>query len=82
MIRSLDGQVRNEKGLTLIELVITVAIGVVILAAFSMVFSQSLRTSQSNDDQVIAMRNLDVAGSWFIRDFQPRAQDLPASTYN
>ena len=78
MMRSTRGSVSGDRGFTLIKMVIAVAIGVVILATFTVVFSQSLGTSRLNNSRVTAIRNLDVAGAWFIRDFQA-AQSVPAS---
>ncbi len=69
---------RTHEGFTFVELMIALGVGAIILAAFTSVFEQTVRTVRSNNDRVSAIRNLDVAGAWFVRDLQP-AQVLPAT---
>jgi prepilin-type N-terminal cleavage/methylation domain-containing protein len=78
MMNKLLSIFQKEKGFTLIEIVIAIAVGGVIIAAFTSLLYNSLTTSQSNNYKVAAIRNLDVAGNWFNRDFQS-AQTIPAS---
>jgi prepilin-type N-terminal cleavage/methylation domain-containing protein len=78
MTRPTRRSVPVERGFTLVEVAIALAIGAFILAAFTVVFSQSLGTSRSNNSRVTAIRNVDVAGAWFVRDFQA-AQSVPAT---
>jgi type II secretory pathway pseudopilin PulG len=77
MIRMLLQKLHRQKGSTMVELVMAIAVGAIIMAAFTTLILNSTRTSQSNNNEVIAIRNLDTAGTWLIRDFQP-AQLLPA----
>ena len=66
----------NQKGFTLIELMIATALVGMITAAFSQFFFHIVRTDQATNNRVIAVRNLDTAGNWLVLDFQA-AQTLP-----
>jgi prepilin-type N-terminal cleavage/methylation domain-containing protein len=68
----------QNSGFTLIEVVIAIAIIGVIMVAVNGLISQSVQTSRSNNEDVVAIRNLDVTGNWIIRDLQS-TQTLPGS---
>jgi prepilin-type N-terminal cleavage/methylation domain-containing protein len=67
---------REQRGFTLIELVIATALIGIITAAFSGFLFQIIKTDQSSNNRVTAVRNLDTAGNWLVLDFQS-AQTLP-----
>lgn len=78
MKRMMERLVHGESGFTFIEMVFALAIAVILLAALAMSFSQSVITTGAANNRSAVVRNLDIAGSWLVRDFQS-AQILPGS---
>jgi prepilin-type N-terminal cleavage/methylation domain-containing protein len=62
--------VGEQSGFTLVELTIAIAVGFVLMVAATSVIGNSVMNSMSNNNHLEAIRNTDVAGAWFIKDFQ------------
>jgi prepilin-type N-terminal cleavage/methylation domain-containing protein len=69
MILFFKHSLRKQVGFTLVEMLIAVAISGLIVAALSGTILQLFKNTQSNSNEMTAIRNLDSAGSWFVRDF-------------
>ena len=59
---------RNEKGFTIVELVIAVSISVLVTGAAAMSTFQVLKVTQRNNDQMTVVRQVQNAGYWISRD--------------
>ena len=79
MRRLLGGLFRNCQGFTLTEMLVAMAITGIILGGLATTIVQLTKVSQRDSDRITAIRNLDTAGSWFIRDLQPAQSPLPTS---
>jgi prepilin-type N-terminal cleavage/methylation domain-containing protein len=60
----------SEKGVTLIELLVTISILAVVMAATSMTIITLMRLSPQSKDWAIALRQVQNAGYWISRDVQ------------
>lgn len=60
----------NKQGFTLVEIIVALAISVLIVTGLSSTTMQLINNSQSNNNRMTAIRNLDTAGLWFVRDFE------------
>jgi len=69
----------KQHGFTLVELIVAVAITTIILVGLSSTTTQLIKNSQSNYNQMTAIRNLDAAGLWLVRDFEA-ASEYPGNT--
>ncbi len=61
---------KYEKGFTLLELVIAMAIGVIIIGAMGGALYQILAASNSSSNNLMAIRQVQNAGYWISRDVQ------------
>jgi prepilin-type N-terminal cleavage/methylation domain-containing protein len=61
---------RNEKGFTLIELIIVIAIASLIVNAAGMSIFQILNGTEHNNDHATAVRQVQNAGHWISQDAQ------------
>ncbi len=61
---------RHQQGFTLIEMIIAIAISAVIITALSSTTVHLFKNVQSNHNHMTAIRNLDTASNWFVRDFE------------
>jgi prepilin-type N-terminal cleavage/methylation domain-containing protein len=70
----------RERGFTLIELVIGIAISAVLLVGLTITTIQIIKVPPVTGNNIAIIRNIDTAGSWFVRDFQSTStSNLPAS---
>jgi prepilin-type N-terminal cleavage/methylation domain-containing protein len=60
----------NEKGVTLIELLVAIAILGAIVSVISMTISTVIKTSPLSNNWAIALRQVQNAGYWISRDVQ------------
>lgn len=60
--------IRNEKGYTLIELAVAVAIIVIISGAASIAIFQVMKGTNTNNSHMNAVREVQTAGYWISRD--------------
>jgi len=72
----------NRQGFTLIEMLVSIGIVAIISVTMSTGIFQLMNISTTNIDTESAIRSLDIAGNWFVRDFQSADADaLPESVY-
>ena len=69
---------RNQKGFTLIELMIAVAIGSLVIGAATMTLSQVFSGSARSSNHMIAVRQVQNAGYWIGYDTQMAQSVEPA----
>lgn len=65
---SLKRMHRQQRGLTLIELMIAIALTGIVTAAITMVVSDVFSASARTSNQMIALRNVEAANYWLSRD--------------
>jgi prepilin-type N-terminal cleavage/methylation domain-containing protein len=71
---------KNSRGFTLVELVGGLAISAIILSGLAATAIQMVKLSPVINNRIAAVRNLDAASTWFMRDFQSTStSNLPAS---
>jgi prepilin-type N-terminal cleavage/methylation domain-containing protein len=71
---------QSQNGFTLIELLIGIALSAILLIGLTITVIQLIQIPPVTSNNIAVIRNLDTAGSWFIRDFQSTSTtDLPAS---
>ena len=66
---------KYEKGFTLLELIIAMAIGVIIIGAMGGALYQILAASNSSSNNMMAIRQVQNAGYWIGRDVQESSPD-------
>lgn len=59
---------KGSKGLTLVELILALAIGSMVIAGASATMRQLFLTGASNENYMIAVRQVQDAGNWISRD--------------
>jgi prepilin-type N-terminal cleavage/methylation domain-containing protein len=70
----------KEHGFTLIELLVGIAISAILLVGLTITTIQIIKVPPVTGNNIAIIRNLDTAGSWFVRDFQSTSNsNLPAS---
>jgi prepilin-type N-terminal cleavage/methylation domain-containing protein len=71
---------KRSRGFTLIELVVSLAIGAVLLIGLTTTAMQVIKNSQLTSARTVVVRNVDTTGAWFVRDFQSTSMSqLPPS---
>jgi prepilin-type N-terminal cleavage/methylation domain-containing protein len=60
----------NQRGFTLIEIIITLAIASFIVVLIGMAFAQTMIITSKSQDHMLVIRQLQTAGYWVSRDSQ------------
>ena len=69
----------GEKGFTLLELLVTIAIAVIVVGAASMTIITIMRLTPRTNNWAIALRQVQNAGYWISRDVQ-MSEDITVGT--
>ncbi len=72
----------GEKGFTLVELLVTISILAVVVAAASMAVITLMRLSPQSKDWNVALRQVQNAGYWISRDVQMSKGNITVGTGN
>lgn len=62
--------ITSAKGFTLIELVISIGLFAIIAVGFTTGIAMIIKYVSPTQNKEIAIRNVDTAGTWFVKDFQ------------
>jgi prepilin-type N-terminal cleavage/methylation domain-containing protein len=71
MVNFLHSKLKDFKGFTLLEMIISIGIFVLVATATSVVFNQALRAYSYTTSRMAAVREAELAMEWIVRDIRP-----------